>query len=107
MVGAATRAEPGELKGAGGWAGASATFLECVFVIPLLLPCEAEVDLRLWYRELPFTGAFRLPLPRCLRLDPLRGQRRIFSFHVSIIEPSASCVANSGLRKVMTFIKGA
>ena len=45
MVGAAVRAGPGALGGAGGWAGAAATFVACV--IPLLLPCETEVDPRL------------------------------------------------------------
>ena len=44
MVGAAIRAGPGALEGAGGWAGAVATFVACV--IPLL-PCEAEVRPRL------------------------------------------------------------
>ena len=44
MVGATIRAEPGALGGAGGWAGAAATFVACV--IPLL-PCEVEVDPRL------------------------------------------------------------
>ena len=43
MVGAAIGAGPGALEGAGGWAGAAATFVACV--IPLL-PCEAEVDPR-------------------------------------------------------------
>ena len=66
MVGTATRAEPGALEGAGGWAGAAATFVECVCVVPLLLPCEAVVDPQLWERKLPFPGAFRLPLPWCL-----------------------------------------
>ena len=58
MVGAAIRAGPGALGGAGGWAGAAATFVACV--IPLL-PSEAEVDPRLWGRKLPFPDAFRLP----------------------------------------------
>ena len=61
MVGAAIRAGPGALEGAGGWAGAAATFVACV--IPLLLPCEAEVDPPLWERKLPFPDPFRLPLP--------------------------------------------
>ena len=30
-----------------------------------------------------------------------------FSFHISNIEPSASCVANSGLRREKLFLKGA
>ena len=60
MVGAAIGAGPGALEGARGWAGAAATFVACV--IPLL-PCEAEVDHRLWERGLPFPDACRLPLP--------------------------------------------
>ena len=47
MVGAAIGAGPGALEGARGWAGAAATFVACL--IPLL-PCEAEVDHRLWER---------------------------------------------------------
>ena len=54
MVGAAVRAGPGALGGSGGWTGAAATFVACICVIPLLLPCEAEVDPRLWERKLPF-----------------------------------------------------
>ena len=104
MVGAAIGAGLEALKGARGWAGTAATFVACV--IPLL-PYEAEVDPRLWERGLPFPDAFRLPLPWCLRLEPRRRQRRIFFFQVSNIEPSASCVANSGLRRAKTFIKGA
>ena len=77
MVGAAIRAGPGALGGAGGWAGAAATFVACV--IPLL-PCEAEVDPRSWEQTLPFPDVFRLPLPWCLRLEPRRRQRRIFFF---------------------------
>ena len=49
MVGAAIRAGLGVLGGAGGWTGTVATFVACV--IPLL-PCEAEVDPRLWGRKL-------------------------------------------------------
>ena len=104
MVGATIGTGPGALEGAGDWAGAVATFVACVI---LLLPCEADVDPRLWERGLPFPGAFRLPLPWCLWLDPRRRQRRIFSFHVSNIEPSASCVANLGLRREKTFMTGA
>ena len=104
MVGAAIRAGPGALGGAGGWVGAAATFVACV--IPLL-PSEAEVDPRLCGRKLPFPDAFRLPLPWCLQLEPRRRQRRIFYFHVSNIEPSASCVASSGLRRDKLFLKGA
>ena len=104
MVGVAIRAEPGALGGAGDWAGAAATFVACV--IPLL-PCKAEVDPRLWKRKLPFPDAFRLPLPWCLRFEPRRRQRRIVIIHVSNIDPSASCVANSGLRREKTFMKGA
>ena len=104
MVGAAIRAGPGALGGAGGWTGAAATVIACV--IPLL-PCEAEVDPRLWGRKLPFPDAFRLTIPWCLRLEPRRRQRRIFLFHVSNIESSASCVANSGLRREKLFLKGA
>ena len=104
MVGAANGAGPGALKGARGWAGTAATFVACV--IPPS-PYEAEVDPRLWERGLPFPDAFRLPLPWCLRLEPRQRQQRIFSFQVSNIEPSASCVANSRLRRAKTFIKGA
>ena len=100
MVGAATRAGPGALGGAGGWPGAAATSV--AYVIQLL-PCEAEVDPRLWGRKLPFPDAFRLPLSWCLRLEPRRRQRRIFSFYVSNIEPSELCVANSGLRSEKLF----
>ena len=42
MVGAAIRAGPGALGGAGGWVGAAATFV--AGVIPLLLPRETDVD---------------------------------------------------------------
>ena len=104
MVGAAIRAGSGALGSAGGWVGAAATFVACV--IPLL-PYEAGVDPRLWGRRLQFPDAFRLPLPWCLRLEPRRRQQRFFSFHVSNIEPSASCVANSGLRREKLFFKEA
>ena len=42
MIGAAIRAGPGALEGAGGWVGAAATFV--AGVIPLLLPREIDVD---------------------------------------------------------------
>ena len=53
MVGAAIRAGPGALGGAGGWAGAAAMFVACVIQ---LVPSEAEVDPRLWGRKPTIPG---------------------------------------------------
>ena len=103
MVGAAIRAGPGALGGAGGWAGAAATFVACV--IPLL-PSEAEVDPRLWGRKLPFPDAFRLPLPWCLQLEPRRRQRRIFSFHVSKYRAVSVMCSELGIERGETIFEG-
>ena len=102
MVGAAIRAGPGALGGAGGWTGAAATVIACV--IPLL-PCEAGVDPRLWGRKLPFPDAFRLTLPWCLRLEPRRRQRRIFlCLEYRVV--SVMC-GELGIEKGQLFLKGA
>ena len=58
-------------------------------------------------REEPLSEVWRLPLLRYRRWGPFRRQLRIFFFHVSNAEPSGSCVANSGLSKEKTFLKGA
>ena len=60
----------------------------------------------LWERAEALSDMCRLPLPGCLRWEPLRRQLRIFRFHVSNMEPSGSRVANSGFSKDKTFLKG-
>ena len=57
--------------------------------------------------EVTIPDAFCLPLFWRLRSEPRRRRKRIFSFHISNIEPSASCVANSGLGREKLFLKGA
>ena len=56
-------------------------------------------------RALPLPDAERLPLPWDRLLEPLLCQCIIFCFRISNMEPSASCVTNSGFRRENTLAK--
>ena len=56
-------------------------------------------------RALPLSDAERRRLPWDRRLEPLLCQCLIFCFHISNMEPSVSCVTNSGFRRENTLAK--
>ena len=93
------------VAGAGEGAGDATTL--GAGVVPVLLPRGAEECPELRGRGGPLSDMWRLSLPWYCRWEPLRRQLRILLFHVSNVEPSGSCVANSGLSGEKTFLKGA
>ena len=93
------------VAGAGKGTGGAATLGDGM--VPALLPWGAEECPVLRGRAGPLSDVWRVPLPWYRRWGPLRRQLRILLFHVSNVEPSGSCVANSGLSREKTFLKGA
>ena len=75
-------------------------------VVPALLPWGAGKCPVLRGRGGPLSDMWRLPLPWYRRWKSLRRQLRILLFHVSNVEPSGSCVANSGLSREKTCLNG-
>ena len=85
------------VTGAGKGAGGATTL--GAGVVSALLPWGAEECPELQGRGGPLSDMWRLPLPWYRRWQPLRRQLRILLFHISNVEPTGSCVANSGLSR--------